>query len=58
MSLYVYYHKHDSTKEPHGKIEAVDLEDAILIAAHIKQMDVDDFLKIFEVEKWRRNSKI
>ena len=33
MSLYIYYNKHDKTKEPHGKFEAIDLEDAILVAS-------------------------
>jgi hypothetical protein len=51
MSQFIYYHKNDPKKEPYGKFEAIDLNDAILIAAHIKQMPVDDFLNIFEVEK-------
>lgn len=58
MSLYIYYRKNDPKKEPYGKLEAVDLEDAILIASHVKDMNIDDFLNIFEVEEWKRNSKI
>jgi hypothetical protein len=58
MSLYIYYKKNDPKKEPYGKLEAVDLEDAILIASHVKDMSIDDFLNIFEVEEWKRNSKI
>jgi hypothetical protein len=58
MSLYIYYHKNDPKKEPYGKFEAVDLEDAVLIASHVKDMSIDEFLKIFEVEEWKRNSKI
>jgi len=58
MKQFIYYHKHDPTKEPYGKLEAIDLEDAILIAAHIKQMGVDEFLKIFKVEEWKKNTKI
>ncbi len=58
MKQYIYYNKHDSSKEPQGKIEAIDLDDAILIASHIKDINIDDFLKLFEVKEWKRNSKI
>jgi hypothetical protein len=58
MSLYIYYQKNDPKKEPYGKFEAINLEDAVLIAAHIKDMSIDDFLSVFEVEEWKRNSKI
>ena len=51
MSQFIYYHKNDPNKEPYGKFEAINLEDAVLIASHIKQMSIDDFLKIFEVEE-------
>ena len=57
MRLYIYYNADDKNKEPHGKFEAINLEDAILIAAHIKQMPVNEFLKIFTVEEWKTNSK-
>jgi hypothetical protein len=58
MKRYIYYNKLDSTKEPHGKLEAINLEDAILLASHIKEMEIEDFLKVFEVEEWKRNLKI
>ena len=58
MKRYIYYNKLDSTNEPHGKLEAINLEDAILLAAHIKEMPVEDFLTVFEVEEWKKNSKI
>jgi hypothetical protein len=58
MKRYIYYSKSDSTKEPHGKLEAISLEDAILIASHVKEMPKEDFLKIFEVVEWKRNLKI
>jgi hypothetical protein len=58
MKKYIYYNKYDSSKEPQGKIEAIDLDDAILIASHIKDINIDDFLKLFEVKEWKRNSKI
>jgi hypothetical protein len=58
MKTFIYYHKNDSKKEPYGKFEAIDLEDAILIASHIKDMSIEDFLNIFRVEEWKKNSKI
>lgn len=58
MKRYIYYNKFDSTKEPQGKLEAINLEDAILLAAYIKEMPVEDFLTVFEVEEWKKNSKI
>ena len=58
MKRYIYYNKLDSTQEPHGKLEAINLEDAISLAAHIKEMPVEDFLTVFEVEELKRNSKI
>jgi hypothetical protein len=54
MKQYYYYNKHDSTKEPYGKLEAINLEDAILIASHIKEMSKDDFLNVFEVKEYER----
>jgi hypothetical protein len=57
MSLYIYYHKKDPNKEPYGKLEAINLEDAVLIASHTKDMSIDEFLKIFEIEEWKKNSK-
>jgi hypothetical protein len=29
-----------------------------LIASHIKDMSIEDFLNIFRVEEWKKNSKI
>jgi hypothetical protein len=58
MKPYIYYNKLDSTKEPQGKINAIDLEDAAKIASHVKQMPIEDFLTIFTIEEWKKNSKI
>jgi hypothetical protein len=58
MKPYIYYNKLDSTKEPQGKFNSISLEDAIEIAAHIKQMPVEEFLTVFTIEEWKRNSKI
>jgi len=57
MKQYIYYNKRDSSKEPQGKFEAINLDDAILIASHIKQMSIDDFLSIFKVEEYERKRK-
>jgi len=57
MKQYIYYNKLDSTKEPQGKINAIDLEDATKIAAHVKQMPIEDFLTVFTIEEWKKNSK-
>jgi hypothetical protein len=57
MKQYIYYNKSDKTKEPHGKFEAIDLDDAVLIASHIKRMSVDDFLTVFNVEEYERKRK-
>ncbi len=54
MKHYIYYNKFDSKQEPQGRIEADDEEQAILMAAIIKQMLVDDFLNVFEVRDGAR----
>ena len=51
MKYFIYYNKFDSKKEPQGRVEADNEEQAILIAAIIKQMLVDDFLNVFEIEE-------
>lgn len=57
MKTYIYYNKFDSSKEPQGKLEAINLEDAILVASHIKQMSKEDFLNIFEIKEYERKRK-
>lgn len=54
MKLYIYYNKLDSTQEPQGKLEAINMEDAILIASHIKEMSKEDFLNVFEIKEYER----
>lgn len=54
MKLFIYYNKSDSTQEPQGKLEAINLEDATLIASHIKQMSKEDFLNVFEIKEYER----
>ena len=57
MKQYIYYNKSDKTKEPHGKFEAINFDDAVLIASHIKRMSIDDFLTVFNVEEYERKRK-
>ena len=52
MKTYVYYNKLDKTKEPQGKILDADNEDdAAFQAAFRKQMNIEDFLNVFEVKE-------
>jgi hypothetical protein len=54
MKQYIYYNKLDSKQEPYGKLEAINLEDAILLASHYKEMSKEDFLNVFEVKEYER----
>jgi hypothetical protein len=54
MKRFIYYNILDPKKEPISKLQAINLEDAILLASHIKQMPVDDFLNVFKVEEYER----
>ena len=51
MKIFIYYNKFDPNQEPYGKFEAVDEEDAVLIASHIKQLSIDEFLEVFIVKE-------
>jgi hypothetical protein len=57
MRTYIYYNKRDSSQEPQGKIEAINITDAIKKAAIVKQMDLDTFLQVFGI-KTKTNGKI
>jgi hypothetical protein len=50
MKTYIYYNKKDSSQEPQGKVQADNITEAIEKAAIIKQMDIDNFLLIFDVK--------
>ena len=39
MKQYIYYNKRDSSQEAQGKIEAINITDAIKKAANVKQID-------------------
>jgi hypothetical protein len=58
MKQYIYYNKRDSSKEPQGKIQANNVTEAIKQAAVVKQMDIDVFLKTFNLKTYERNPKI
>ena len=49
-----YFSKSSKTKEPIQIIEAESLKEAYIIASKIKQMRLEDFKKIFEVESYER----
>ena len=51
MKTFAYFSKLDINKESYGKVQADDEEEATIQAALIKQMSIDDFLNIFEVEE-------
>jgi hypothetical protein len=51
MKQYIYYNKFDQKQEPYGKVEAQTKTEAILIASSIKQMSIENFIKICEVEE-------
>ena len=49
--MFIYYSKFDSSKEPAGKLKADSYDEAVEKAAQIKQLSIDDFLKLFTVEE-------
>jgi hypothetical protein len=51
MRTFVYYSNFDPAHEPVGKIKANSQEEAVENAAQIKQLSIDDFLKLFTVEE-------
>jgi len=52
MKAYIYYNKLDKTKEPQGRIlDANNEDDAAFQAAFRKQMNIEDFLNVFEVKE-------
>jgi len=54
MKQFIYYNILNPKKEPISKLQAASLHDAIVTAADIKQMPVDDFLNVFKVEEYER----
>lgn len=54
MKKFKYFSKSNTAKEPIQIIEARSLEEAYILASGIKQMKLEDFKKIFEVEPYER----
>jgi hypothetical protein len=50
MKKFVYYSKTDSTREPHGQVQAINETQAIEIAAEMKKLNVDEFLTVFKIK--------
>jgi len=50
MKQYYFYSRGDSKKEPINKELALSLEDAIELFTSQKQMEIDEFNKLFSVE--------
>lgn len=60
-SWYVYFYRSDSSSEPIGRIQAVDLNEARIHIAAIKQLNVEEFDKVFivkSVNSGKRNENI
>ena len=51
MRKYIFYSKLDSKKEIIGTVEAQDKDSAIKYFSLVKKLDVDEFKKLFRVEK-------
>lgn len=51
MSKYKFYSKSDPNKEAITIIEAPDLDAAVTTCSTIKNLTIDDFLKLFKVEE-------
>jgi len=51
MEKYIFYIKSDSKKEIIGTVEAKDKDSAIKCFSLVKKLDVDEFKKLFRVEK-------
>lgn len=54
MKTYIYYNKRDSSQEPQGKIQADNITEAIQKAAITKRIEIEDFVKIFNIKKYER----
>lgn len=51
MKTFIYYNKLDTTKEPLGRIQADNEDEAGLVASSIKRIPLVEFLKIFKLEE-------
>lgn len=51
MFIYTYSYKTDTTNEIVGKIQANNLDDAVLLLTEIKQLCIDDVLNLFNIKR-------
>lgn len=51
MSTYVYYYKADSSCEPIGRVQAMDLYEARELIKQKKQLSSEDIENIFEIKQ-------
>ena len=54
MKKWYFYSKRDKKKEAIGLCEAINIDDALENFSVGKSLDVDEFLKLFEIEEERR----
>lgn len=51
MFVYTYSYKTDTLNEIIGRVQANDLEDAVLKISDIKRLCIDDVLNLFNIER-------
>ena len=57
MDTYIYSYKIDSKKEIIGRVRAIDLFEAQIKVAMIKQLSIKDTEQLFEIKKTNSNEK-
>jgi len=57
MDTYTYSYRTDSKKEIIGRVQAIDLFDAQIKVAVIKQLSNQDMIQLFEINKAVKNEK-
>jgi hypothetical protein len=51
MFIYTYSYKTDTSAEAIGRIQANNLDQAVLLLSEIKQLCIDDVLNLFNIKK-------
>tara|TARA_R110001592_G_scaffold275950_2_gene543049 strand:+ start:176 stop:370 length:195 start_codon:yes stop_codon:yes gene_type:complete len=57
MNTYTYSYKIDSKKEIIGRVQAVDLFEAQIKVAKVKQLTLQDTIQLFEIKKTLNREK-
>jgi predicted transcriptional regulator len=57
MNTYTYSYKTDSKKEIIGRVQAVDLFEAQIKVAKVKQLTLQDTIQLFEIKKTLNREK-